>query len=137
MITTLYSVSGSSYDKIIISIEACIFREYHILAAVNVRDGCHTNAHSVPQPHKVHLDREERVNIAATDREFQRARSVLGVDERDGPIKTVTGRVQLPFAGVRCHRRISTGADKYYKVRAKVVKVEITTYGSGMEITRS
>jgi len=32
---TLRSVSGSSYDKIVIRIEACIFRKYHILAAVH------------------------------------------------------------------------------------------------------
>jgi hypothetical protein len=34
----------------------------------------------------------------------------------------VTRRVELPFAGVRRHCRIRTGADKYYKDLAKVVK---------------
>jgi hypothetical protein len=67
------------------------------------------------------MDREECVNFATTDGEFQRPRSFLGIDKRDGPIKTVTRRVELPFAGVRRHYRIRTSADKYYKVLEKVV----------------
>lgn len=77
------------------------------------------NAHGAPQPHKGYLYREERVNVAASEGEFQRPRSFLGVDERDGPVKTVTRRVELPFAGVRRHCRIRTGADRYYKDLAK------------------
>jgi hypothetical protein len=68
------------------------------------------------------MDREECVNFATCDGEFQRPRSFLGIDKRDGPIKTVTRRVELPFAAVRRHYRIRTGADKYYKVLEKVVK---------------
>ena len=80
------------------------------------------DTHDAPQPHNGYLDGEECANVVTSDGEFQRPRSFLGVDKRDGPIKAVTRRVELPFAGVRRHHRIRTSADKYYKVLAKVVK---------------
>ena len=68
------------------------------------------------------MDREKCVNFATSNGEFQGPRSFLSIDKRDSPIKTVTGRVELPFAGVGRHNRIRTGTDKYYKVLEKVVK---------------
>lgn len=109
---TLCSTLQLSYDKIIVGIEACIFREYHILSAVHLRDGSHMNTNGASQPHEGYLDREECANVATSDGEFQRARSFLGIDKGDGPIKTVTRRVEQPFAGVRRHHRIRTSADK-------------------------
>jgi hypothetical protein len=68
------------------------------------------------------MDREECVDFATSDGELQRPRSFFGIDKRYGPIKTVTRRIELPFAGVRRHYRIRTRADKYYKVLEKVAK---------------
>lgn len=68
---TLRAVSKSSYDKIMVGIEACIFRVYNILAIVHSRDRCHTNTDSVSKAHEGYLDREERVDVVTIDGEFQ------------------------------------------------------------------
>ncbi len=68
---TLRAVSKSSYDEIIVGIEACIFRVYNIFAVVHSRDRCDTSTDSVSKAHKGYLDREERVNVVTIDGEFQ------------------------------------------------------------------